>query len=175
MDQLDCTTERSFGSSESLDVGGQPGELSLLSGDGRRERVQGCQGCCNIWEEPVKKVNTAQETLQLHFGIGPGHGQDCLDLGWLRNNSGGVDNVAEVFDLAGSQGTLLPIDAEASLVEASEDFVKVNKVLVEGRAGDQNVVQVNKNSIHITQNTIHKPLKSLSAVFEAKRHPQKLK
>ena len=59
--------------------------------------------------------------------------------------------------------------------ETTKNFPEILNVLREGAAGNQDVVKVHKYPIQTPKNSVHQALKSLSRVFEAKGHPQKLK
>ena len=121
-------------------------------------------------KEAVKEVHAAQEALELNLGIGPGHGRDGVHLGREGNYATGIDDVPQVLDLGNGQKTLLGVDAEAGIVEAPENLVEVIEMLLSGCTGDQDVVQIDEDALHIAQDPVHQPLKGLGRIFEAKRH-----
>ena len=95
--------------------------------------------------ESVIKINTAEKTLKLNLGPGKHHIGDCIHFLGQRNDAPGVDRVAEERHRGGAEGALGAIYLEARAGEARKDLTKILLMAGRGRAGNEDVIQVNKN------------------------------
>ena len=57
-------------------------------------------------------------------------------------------------------------------MQAVEQGDQVLFVLILVLAGNQDVIEINKEEIQILENRVHKPLKSLRCILQTKRHPE---
>ena len=66
------------------------------------------------------------------------------------------------------------VDRQTSLSQTCEELPQV--VFMKGRTGasHQNVVQIDEEEREVSQHTVHQALECLSAIFEAKWHPDEL-
>ena len=73
--------------------------------------------------------------------------------------------MAEKRDFRDAKDTLVAVDGEASGQEARENQAKMTGMLDWVRAGDQDVIQINKDEIQTTEDIIHQALECLSGVL----------
>ena len=117
--------------------------------------MQGCQRFRNVGKKPMEKVDAPEEALELHLVSRPGHGSDGLDLGRKRNDAGMIDNMPKIRHSRLCNDAFLPVEVEASVAQAGEDGTKVLEVLLPGGAGDEDVIEIDKNTIQTIKYSVH--------------------
>ena len=137
--------------------------------------MQRGQNLSNAWQEPVKEVDTAQVSLQLHLGHRLRHGGDGLHLGGEGNDARAVHRVTKVCDGRHGQDALVAVQGEAGDGQTTKNLPEIGFVGGNVRAGDKNIVKIDENPGLGAKHAVNEPLKCLGGVFEPKRHPQKLK
>ena len=80
----------------------------------------------------------------------------------------------KVDDFVDAKDTLLPVDDHPIFREEVEDLTEVLFVLLFGAAGDENIVEVDKNEGNISEDAIHQPLECLGGILEPKGHAEEL-
>ena len=90
-------------------------------------------------------------------------------------NAVSTDGVAKEAHLRFAKDTLSGIDYQTMIRQSLEELPKVLMVFLDGRAGNEDVILVNKDEVEATTNTVHKPLKGLCGISEAEWHATELK
>ena len=80
----------------------------------------------------------------------------------------------KVDEFIDAKNTLLPVDDHPIFREEVEDLTEVLFVLLFGAAGDENIVEVDKNEGNILEDAIHQPLECLGGILEPKGHAEEL-
>ena len=78
--------------------------------------------------------------------------------------------MSEVGHTTGGEDTLLPVEVEARRSKTAKDSAKIIDVLLERRAGNKDIIEVDENAFEAAEDTIHQPLERLGRILEAKRH-----
>jgi hypothetical protein len=73
--------------------------------------------------------------------------------------------VAQTINLWDSKGTLGRVDAEAVGGQHIKDLLKVQEVLLAGRAKNEEIIQVDKKKGKGAEKGVHEALESLGSVF----------
>ena len=117
------------------------------------------------------EIDEAKETLELFDGHGLRIVSDGLDMRGKGRDTGGRDVVSEEINGGLSKRTLFRIDKDTVGSQDGENLVKVMvEMLLEGRAGNEDNIQVNKCKREILEDVVHEALESLGSVAEAIRH-----
>ena len=127
----------------------------------------------NPRQKPVEKIDAAEESLHLHLGRWTRHSMDGVDLGRERDNTRGIDDMAQVRDAWRCYHTLPLIEAEARVRQALQNLSQVKTVLLQGGAGHEDVVQVDEDTRQVTQDAIHESLECLRRILQSEWHPKK--
>ena len=75
------------------------------------------------------------------------------------------------LQLGDADDALLLVDADAVVAEAFEDLSEAVLVLSEGRAGDEDVVDVDEHALQVSKDVVHQALARLSCISQAEGHP----
>ena len=74
-----------------------------------------------------------------------------------------------------AQKAFVFIYKETIILEQGKHSPEVFKMFFVGGARNEDIVKINKDERHRTENRVHESLEGLGAVFEPKRHSQELK
>ena len=82
--------------------------------------------------------------------------------------------VSKVSELVDTKDTLFPVDDHPVVREEAEDLTEVHFMLLFSVAGDEDVIQVDKDERDPTEDAVHQPLECLGGVLETKGHAEEL-
>jgi hypothetical protein len=85
-------------------------------------------------------------------------------------DAGGGEVMTEEIEGGLGKRAFGEVDEEAVVAEDGEKFLEVGDVLIKGRTGDKDVVQVDESEREAFEEVVHEALEGLGGVAEAKGH-----
>ena len=157
MVEQSCPAEGSFGGFEGRRAIGRPQPFWKLFRGATSDdaSMKWDENLGNVGKEPVIKINHPQKALQLSFRFRSwevGDGRDSLRHG---RDARSTDVVAEERKRRDSQQTFRPIYEQAILAEKVKDGPEMVVMFGYRTAGDEEVVQIDKNKWERAEYRIH--------------------
>ena len=117
------------------------------------------------------KCYHAKELSEASEGVRPREIHDGLDLLLDGADAVFVHDVAKELQRGLSKGALVRIRHQTKVFQTPEKLAEVILVHVVGRAGHQDVVQVDVTKVETMEDVVDEPLERLGSVAESKGHP----